>query len=183
MRLWLLAILLSSVLLFGCFGPDVPPAPAYKAPAVKNQTPAPVRNLTRPPTLPAPPKNETAPKNTAVSRPPPKPVQNGTAPAKNASSVRPSNASASNAAANITAPAPLPCNGLRTSEALECLAAESISKKDVALCTQLTAAEDRYACFTRFCYSAARDFKQCDKLTNTDDRLGCIQKCSPNFNT
>ena len=190
MRLLLIASLLSMILLAGCFGPATPPPPEYKPPAVRNLTPAaePVNNTSSKTFVPAAPKKNATSNTTAKT--------NATAPKTNTSKVNTTsktNATASKTnvtaqktnitVANTSAPVALPCNGLSTSAALDCLAKLAIEKKDVLICTQLTAKEDRLKCFAQWCASGARDYRQCSKLVNVDDRLGCTMKCNPNFNT
>lgn len=176
---WLLLPLLLVVLIlfFGCLGPTAPAAPPYKAPSKTNDTitPPPAKNASpdtpiTPPSKPlVPPKNVTKPANQTVS--PPSNPANATTPQANATQ-------------NNTPPAPSSvCGGLGGSGQLECIAQAAIGQKNVLICTQLTLREDRYKCFTRWCYSGARDYKQCQALPDNDDRLGCLNKCNPNFNT
>ena len=181
MRLLFIASLLTLILLAGCFGPSTPAPPQYKPPVEKNLTPnAPsISNASgnktpaKPVVPPAPAKNQT---------PPSKPT---TIPPKVNLTVPKVNTTVNNSSLPIAPPAAaeILCSGLGTSDALECLIQASIAKKDAEICTQLTTQDDRYKCFTRWCYSAARDYHQCDKLQNPDDRTGCLMKCNTNFNT
>lgn len=175
MRWLLVPLLVALILFFGCLGQAAPPAPPYKAPSKTNDTITPplAQNASAgtPPAPPSdvvvPPKNATKPANNTVT-PPSSPTNVTTPPA------------------NVTAPPPTPpsvCGGLGGSGQLECIAQSAIAQKNVLICTQLTLRDDRYKCFTRWCYSGARDYKQCQALPDNDDRLGCLNKCNPNFNT
>ncbi len=172
MRWLIIPILLAAILFFGCLGPSSPPAPPYKAPVRSNSSvtlpPTPNTTVVTPPTPPTPPKNVTKPAVNNTTIIPPVNKTNATGPVVNQTI--------------ITAPA-LVCGGTGGSDQFECLVNVSISQKNVSICTQLTLSTDRYKCFTRWCYSGARDYKQCQSLPNTDDRLGCLNKCNPNFNT
>lgn len=177
--LLLIALMLTFILFFGCLGPSAPPAPPYKAPVkqnntVTNNTPLPPPAAVTPPAKPSgplvPPKNVTKP----ATPPATPPAANTTPPAANITSP-PSNPA--------TPAAPSICGGTGGSDQLECIILAAIAQKEVRICTQLTLSTDRYKCFTRWCYSGARDYKQCQALPNNDDRLGCLNKCNPNFNT
>ncbi|MCL6089236.1 MAG: hypothetical protein M1530_03705, partial [Candidatus Marsarchaeota archaeon] len=165
-----------------------PPAPAYRGPGVGNNTPVvvppkakPVANNTS--TIVTPPRNATLPPKTNATVPP---KQNASTSAGNASNASAPGAPGQNASNNTTASPPPPslvCGGSTSSDALDCISQAAIVQKNVVFCTQLVVQDARYQCLTRWCYSAARDYKQCDKLANNDDRLGCLNKCNPNFNT
>ncbi len=181
MRWLIIPLLLAAILFFGCLGSSAPPAPPYKAPAKQNTTvtlPAQNTSTTTPPAPPSPPvtppKNTTKPANQTTT-PPAKPP-NATSPATNATPPAVNNTTSQ-------PPSSLVCGGSGSTAMLECIVDEAISQKKVSICTQLTSQEDRYKCFTRWCYSPSKDYKQCQALTNTDDRLGCLNKCNPNFNT
>ncbi len=174
--LLLISILFASILFSGCLGQSAPPAPPYKTPSKSNVTVTlpPVKNtpVVTPPAPPAPPKNVTKPPVNNTSVTPPVNRTNVTTPPANVTAPP----------QNVTAP-PVICGGTGGSDQLECIILASIAQKEVRICTQLTLSTDRYKCFTRWCYSGARDYKQCQSLPNNDDRLGCLNKCNPNFNT
>ena len=177
MRLLLLAALLSALLIGGCVNSS-PPPPEYRPTADKNLTP--------PVYVPPKTTGNGTPANPVVPVDPPRNNSNGTAPKTNTSvknNTTLPNSSMPAVNTTVTVPGALPCLGIRTTDALDCLAQLSIAQKDVLVCTQLSDKTDRLKCFNRWCSSGARDYHQCDKLTNTDDRLGCLVKCNPNFNT
>ena len=191
MKLWLLAVLCASALLFGCFGYSAPAAPPYQPPY---QQPAPVTpsqasnsSITS--------QNETAPTPPVITPQPIVPVVNESAPNETVVDNTSMNSSdngigtinsttpAENASGNNTSAPTTICGGSGSTDQLDCISAAAISQKDVVICTQLVTLDARNMCFNRWCSSAARDYNKCQALTNNDDRLGCLNRCNPNFNS
>ena len=186
MRLSALALLLSLIFLAGCFGPATPAPPQYVPPGVYNASSNPhvpaAGNAPNPASQPpASTQTPVVPVNTPNSVNPPAVVTPPVViPTPEANHSTPANSS-------VSLPVPstpsVLCAGSGSSDALECIIVASIAQKKVSVCLQLSSQEDRYKCFTRWCYSASRDYHQCEGLNKTDDRLGCLIKCNPNFNT